>query len=72
VSTRSSIKHEHDEETGRGFHLYTDWLDKCVGAEVVHLRLDGVAFEASSNGTVTVTLRRDMAERLGLLASVVS
>ena len=73
MSTRSAIKYDRDDTTGTGFHLFLDWLDECAGADVVHLRLDGVSFEASCSGgipTVEVTLPREMAEKLGLLAPV--
>jgi hypothetical protein len=70
MSTKSTFKHEHDPATGRGFSLYTDWLDDCIGDDVVHLRLEGVSFEATADASgpaVTVSLPRDMAERLGLI-----
>jgi hypothetical protein len=69
MSTRTTIKSEHDE-TGLGFHIFTDWLDECVGVDVVHLCLEGVQFQASCTGgrlSVELTLPRAMAEKLGLL-----
>ena len=71
MSTRSSLKYEHNPETGDGFNLYTDWLDECAGADVVHLVLTGVPFEAACDGAgmrVELTLPRAVAERLGLVA----
>jgi hypothetical protein len=66
VSTKSTVKHHYDPD-GSGFHVWTDFMDECVGADVVHVRFDHVWFEASSPGTVEVTLSRDMAERLGII-----
>ena len=57
MSTKCSVKYEHDTETGLGFHLYTDWLDRCAGSDVVSLQLDGVEFEATAyNGGTSVTV----------------
>jgi hypothetical protein len=70
MSTKSTIKGEHEAATGLGFHLYSDWLDECSGVDVVHLRLDGVPFKAACDAggrSVTVTIPRDMAEKLGLV-----
>lgn len=66
MSTRSTIKHQMAED-GTGFHLFTDFLDDCVGREVVHLDLSGVQFDADSNGFVHVVLPKPWAEKLGLL-----
>ena len=71
MSTRSSLKYERNEGKP-GFHLYTDFMDSCVGLDVVNLQLDYVAFEASADNTgtcVTLKIPREMAERLGLLQS---
>jgi hypothetical protein len=70
MSTKTSIKHEFDEATGTGFYLYEDWLDECVGQDVVYLRLEGVLFEAcveAGKTSLTVSIPREMAGRLGLL-----
>ena len=74
MSTKTTIKHETSEATGTGFHLYTDWLDHCVGADVVHLRLDNMPVEVSAfagTTSVTVTIPRDVAERLGLVQPII-
>ena len=74
MSTRSTIKHEYDAATGVGFHLYTDWIDECAGLDVVHLRLDGMAFQAQADiglKSVTVTIPRADAVRLGLVEATV-
>jgi len=70
LSTKITLAHDHDPISGVGFSLYEDWLDECAGSDVVNLRLSGVAFEAAADGngaTVTVTIPRAIAERLGLL-----
>lgn len=72
MGTRNTIRREYDEETGQGYHLFTDWLDQRSGKEVVHLRLQGVAFEAfcdAGGAWVTITMGRDLATRIGVLAT---
>lgn len=72
MGTRSTIKHEHDEATGVGVQVFTDWLDECAGFDVVGLRLNGMPFTAvASEGglSVEVKMPREMAERLGLMPS---
>jgi len=64
MSTKSTIK------SGDGFHVWYDFLDECVGADVVHMRLDDVEFEASSPGTVEVALPRALAEAIGIVSPV--
>ena len=66
MSTRSSIKYEMDDG-GKGFHLFTDFLDERTGSKVVHLELRGVEFEADSSGAVHVVLPQEWAEKLGLV-----
>ena len=70
MSTRSTLKHDHDTTTGVGFHLFTDWLDECAGLEVVSVRLEGGPFKAactSAGMSIELTLPRTLAEKLGLL-----
>jgi hypothetical protein len=45
MSTRCSIKHDRDEGTGQGFHLYEDMADE---RDCVMLDLEGFTFETSS------------------------
>lgn len=73
MSTRASIKYEHDPATGQGFHLYREAFDEA-GA-FVYLELDGFPFEAvssielSASGPTRLAVRlpEAVAQRLGLL-----
>lgn len=67
MSTRSSIKYQMDD--AGGFHLFTDFLDDCADAKVIHLELRGVQFEADSSGTVHVVLPQVWADKLGLVTT---
>jgi len=60
MSTKSTIK------SGDGYHLYDDWMDQCIGADVVGLRLDTVEFSACNSG-VDVAIPRSVARSLGLI-----
>lgn len=66
MSTRRSIKYEMDEDH-KGFHLFTDFFDDCVGERLMHLELRGVEFEADSSGNVSIALPLEWAEKLGLV-----
>lgn len=69
MSTKCSViwHYPNNNETGDGFHLFTDVLDD--DPKPFYLRLDGVEFEAS-NHSVTVCIPREWAEKLGLVASL--
>ena len=77
MSTKVSIKHRRPSETLPGFHLYDDVLDTLgqndAGPEPsVYLQLDGVMVQletlSHAAAVVSVTLPREMARELGLLA----
>lgn len=75
MSTKVTLKYQHDDETGIGFHLYEDAFD-TFGDEngPVHLELSGVQFESSAShlprgGRIDVTIPRAWAESLGLVAA---
>lgn len=71
MSTKSSLKHERDEDTGQQFHLYEELFDE----DHVYLELTGFPFEAASSvslsgigpGRVAVQLPREWAVKLGLV-----
>jgi hypothetical protein len=71
MSTKSSIRYEHADESGAGFHLYEEVFEE----ENIYLELEGFDFEASStslpNGKkyqrLIVRLPVEWAEKLGLL-----
>ena len=73
MSTRASLKYEHDETTGETVHLYEDVFDD----DHVYLEVIGFPFEASSSivlsgqglGRVVIRLPPEWAKKLGLLAS---
>ncbi|MBB5372706.1 hypothetical protein [Acidocella aromatica] len=70
MSTKTPLKRGTDPNSGGSFELYDDWLDECAGADVVHLRLDGVSFQALAEpGRLGVTLNipRPLAVQLGLI-----
>jgi hypothetical protein len=70
VSTKSSIKHRWDPEKKTGYHLYRDLTDL---EPLVHLELNGVEFDASTDwggGTVRVAIPREWAIELGLVTPV--
>ena len=72
MSTRGSIKFEHDQATGQGFHLYEELFESGH----VYLEITGVPFEVASSvdlsGTgpnqVVIRLPEAWARKLGLLA----
>jgi hypothetical protein len=71
MSTKSSIRYEHADESGTGFHLY----EEAFGEENVYLELEGFDFESSStslsNGKkyqrLVVRFPIEWAKKLGLL-----
>jgi hypothetical protein len=71
MSTRSTLKYEHDEATGQQAHLYQDIFDE----DAVCLELAGFPFEVASsvelsgNGPARITVRipHTWARKLGLL-----
>ena len=71
MSTKGSLKFEHDEATGQQVHLYREAFDD----DHVYLELTGFPFEASSSveltgqgpGRVSVRLPEEWAKKLGLL-----
>lgn len=73
MSTRCSLKYEHDEATGETVHLYED----VFYDDHVYLEVRGFPFEASSSielsgrgtGRVAIRLPHEWAKKLGLLAS---
>ena len=73
MSTRSSLKYDHDETTNQTVHLYEDVFDD----DHVYLEVIGFPFEASSSielsgrgpGRVAIRLPHEWAKRLGLLVS---
>ena len=69
MSTKTTIKYEHDADSRSGYHLYTEWYDELEENEVVHLELNGVAFDANSGGTVSVAIPIAWAKKLGLIAN---
>src|ERR1700733_447802 len=44
MSTKSSIRYEHADESGTGFHLYEETFEE----ENIYLELEGFDFESSS------------------------
>lgn len=70
MGTISEIYAGNDPETGDQFRVYTDWLDDCVGSDVVHLEVIGSEFETSvidKRPRTKLTLPRVLAEKMGLL-----
>lgn len=71
MGTKSSLKHERDEATGQGVHLYREVSDDGH----VYLEVDGFPFEAASSvdlsgeGAMHLTIRfpKEWARKLGLL-----
>ena len=71
MSTRSSLKLEHDEASGQQVHLYQEAFDD----EHVYLELTGFPFHAANSielsdqgpGRVAVRLPNGWATKLGLL-----
>jgi hypothetical protein len=72
MSTKRSIKFEHDRTTGQRFHLYEEVLEP----DQIYLEVIGVPFEVASSvelsGTgpnrVVIRLPEAWARKLGLLA----
>jgi hypothetical protein len=72
MSTKTPLKRGTDPNSGCSFELYDDWLDECAGADVVHLRLDGVPFQtlaAPGRLGVTLNIPRPLAIQLGLITA---
>jgi len=73
MSTRCTIKSDHDEATGQGFHLYDDLADE---RDCVMLNLEGFTFETSVSFApsgrpemrVVVRIPKRFARSLGLIA----
>lgn len=73
MSTKSTLKYEHDEATGQQIHLYEDVFDD----DHVYLNLEGFPFEAASSmdlsgkwgPRLTFKLPRAWARKLGLIAT---
>lgn len=71
MSTKSSIRYEHTDESGTGFHLYEEMFEE----ENIYLELEGFDFEASStslpNGKrhqrLVVHFPVEWAKKLGLV-----
>lgn len=76
MSTKSTLKYNIDDKTGAGYHLYNDLADTFgdeePGCHPVYLELRGVDFDAickqDFGGRVCVTIPREWAEKLGLVA----
>jgi hypothetical protein len=74
MSTRCSIKHDRDEGTGQGFHLYEDMADE---RDCVMLDLEGFTFESSVSFApsgrpdmrVLVRIPKRFARTLGLISN---
>jgi hypothetical protein len=74
MSTRCTIKHDRDEATGQGFHLYEDLANE---SGCVMLDLEGFTFEASvffgpsgkPKMRVLVRVPKRFARPLGLIAN---
>lgn len=72
MSTKAPLKSGTDPKSGCSFELYDDWLDECAGADVVHLRLNGVPFQTSAEPSrlaMTLKIPRSLAVQLGLLTT---
>ena len=70
MSTKCTIRSFLDEESGGGYHLFTDCFDSFMDDDdnqPVYLELNGVEFTASSPGRVEVKIPRDWAIKLGLV-----
>ena len=72
MSTRCSLKHERDEATGQGIHLYEDLMD---GRDCVMLEVEGFTFETSVSvqlsgrldTRVQLRIPKHWARKLGLI-----
>ena len=72
MSTKKSIKWEHDQATGQRFHLY----EEVFVPDQVYLEVIGVPFEVASSvelsgsgpNRVVIRLPEAWARKLGLLA----
>ncbi|HEY6850434.1 MAG TPA: hypothetical protein VI320_30050 [Terracidiphilus sp.] len=70
MSTKSSIRYENADESGKGFHLYEELFEE----ENVYLELEGFDFEASStslpsgktNQRLLIRFPIEWANKLGL------
>jgi len=70
MSTKITLKRVEAKESGAGFHLYTDCFEELAGDDLVHLRLDGVPFEAEATPArqiITLHVPGPLAVRLGLV-----
>jgi hypothetical protein len=47
MSTKSSIRYEHVDESSTGFHLYEEMFEE----EYIYLELEGFDFESSSTSS---------------------
>jgi hypothetical protein len=71
MSTKNSLKYEHDEATGQQVHLYEDVFDE----EHVYLELEGFPVEVASSvalsgqgqARVAIRIPNAWARKLGLL-----
>jgi hypothetical protein len=71
MSTKSSIRYEHADESGTGFHLYEETFEE----DNIYLELEGFDFESSStslpNGKryqhLVIRFPIEWAKKLGLL-----
>jgi hypothetical protein len=71
MSTRSSLKFEHNDASGQQVHLYQELFDD----EHVYLELIGFPFNATSSielsgqgpGRVAIRLPKEWAKKLGLI-----
>jgi hypothetical protein len=65
MSTKGTLRLDHDDRTGESFHLYEDVFDE----ENVYLELEGCQFEASYGDRPRAVLRMGnrLAEKLGLI-----
>ncbi|MDT4329501.1 hypothetical protein ACQE3D_06000 [Methylomonas sp. MS20] len=70
MSTKATIQY-FDDESGGGYHLYADCLDTLSMKDEecpIYLELNGVEFNATSPGTVTVRIPHAWAVKLGLIS----
>jgi len=71
MSTKGTLRLEHDPDTGQLFHLYNEGFDE----EHVYLELEGFAFEAASraglldnaSSRIVLKLPQEWAIKLGLM-----
>ena len=74
MSMRCTIRHDHDDGTGQGFHLYEDLSDE---RDCVMLELEGFTFETSVSFAppgrpeirVLIRIQKRTARSLGLIAT---